>query len=277
MNSGLSSIRRDLLDGWANRNVSLPAWAFLVPVAGVIFAEGTLFFGHGNYALSFHLLTLLFCVLAPIRNEETLALLQPFALLPLFRIVNLGMPTFFDLTLLFFPLTYLPMLPALYLVIRSQDIEIGWNPRVFAIGLVPIIVLSAPLAAGEYVLITPEALIPEPSPLWILGLAAIMIGAVGLVEELLFRGILQRRFAAYLGRWGGVLLASLLFGSMHSIYGSGIHIAYICFLGVVFGAVYEWTDSMGLVTVLHGVLNVFLFGLIPVYRPDLVGDLLALI
>ena len=277
MNSGLSSLRRDLLDGWANRNVSLPAWAFLVPVAGVVFAEGALFFGHGNYALSFHLLTLLFCVLAPIRNEETLALLQPFALLPLFRIVNLGMPTFFDLTLLFFPLTYLPMLPALYLVIRSQDIEIGWNPRVFAIGLVPIIVLSAPLAAGEYVLITPEALIPEPSPLWILGLAAIMIGAVGLVEELLFRGILQRRFAAYLGRWGGVLLASLLFGSMHSIYGSGIHIAYICFLGVVFGAVYEWTDSMGLVTVLHGVLNVFLFGLIPVYRPDLVGDLLALI
>ena len=270
MSFELSSLRHYVLQGWADRDVSLPAWAFAVPVTGVLLAEAALFAGYSQYALWIHLLNLLFCVLVPLRYETTVNLLEPFALLPLFRLVNLGMPTFFELTLLFFPLTYLPLLPAIYLVIRSQNIRIGTNPRAFAIWLVPILAISGPLALGEYAIISPEALIPEPSLFWLVVLSLIMLGTVGIVEELLFRGVLQRRFADYLGRWGGVALTSVLFVSMHSIYGSGLEIVYVTFLGFLFGAIYEWTNSMGLITVLHGVLNVFLFGLIPIYAPGLV-------
>lgn len=270
MSSLPSSLRRNLLQGWADRDVSLPPWAFIIPVVGVLLAEVALFYGYSRFALWIYLLNLLFCVLAPLHYETTLSLLQPFALLPLFRLVNLGMPTFFELTLLFFPLTYLPLLPAIYLVVRAQDIRIGVNRRAFVLGLVPIVVISAPLALVEYAIIRPEALIPERSVFWVLAITAVMIGTVGLVEELLFRGILQRRFGDYLGRWGGVVLASVLFSAMHSIYGSGLEILYVTFLGLLFGALYEWTDSIGLVAVLHGVLNVFLFALIPLYTPGII-------
>lgn len=270
MSSLTSSLRRNLLQEWADRDVSLPPWSFVLPFVGVLFAEIALFYGYSRHALWIHLLNLLFCVLAPLRYEQTLSLLQPFALLPLFRIVNLGMPTFFELTLLFFPLTYLPLLPAIYLVVRAQDIRIGTNRRAFVLGLVPVVVISAPLALAEYAIIRPEALIPELSVFWVLAITAIMIGTVGIVEELLFRGILQRRFGDYLGRWGGIVLATVLYSAMHSIYGSGLVILYVTFLGLFFGTLYEWTDSIGLVAVLHGVLNVFLFALIPVYTPGLV-------
>ena len=275
MSSGLSMLRRSVSGGWVDRDVSFPAWAFVIPMLAVFVAEAALFFGRSDYALWIHLLTLLFCALVPLRNEETIALLQPFALLPLFRLVNLGMPTFFELTLLFFPFTYLPLLPALYLVARSQGIRIGTNARAFAIGVVPVVLISVPLAIGEYAIIAPESLIPEPSVFWLLAIMLVMIGMVGLVEELLFRGILQRRFADYLGRWGGVIVASVLFGAMHSIYGSGLEILYATLLGLLFGAIYEWTDSIGLVSVLHGTLNVFLFAVIPIYRPDIAAEILV--
>jgi len=254
----------------------VPAWAFAVPIALVGLAEASLFFGHPGYALSIHFLNLLFCVVAPIRHQRTLPLLQPFALLPLFRLVNLGMPRFFELTLLFFPFTYLSLLPALYLVVQSQEIEIGTDPK--ALLLIPAIVLIAGvLAIVEHAVLQPEALIPAPTPLWLITLGVIQIGTVGLVEEILFRGILQRRFTEYLGRSGGIALASVLFGLMHSIYGSGIEIIYVTFLGAVFGVVYEVTDSIGLTAVLHGVLNIYLFALIPFYRPDIGQELLAVV
>ncbi len=270
MSFGLESLRSGLLQGWGKRDVSLPLWALAIPVVSVLLAEAALFYGRVEYALWIHLLNLLFCVSAPLRYQTTLPLLQPFALLPLFRLVNVGMPTFFELTLLSFPFTYLPLLPALYLVTRAQEIRLGVNPRAFLLGLVPVVVISAPLAVAEYAILRPEALIPEPSAPWLLIVTAIMVGTVGVVEEVLFRGILQRRLVDYLGRLGAVVLASVLFGAMHSVYGSGLGVLYVTFLGLFFGGVYEWTDSVGLVIVLHGALNVFLFALIPLYTPSVV-------
>jgi membrane protease YdiL (CAAX protease family) len=39
--------------------------------------------------------------------------------------------------------------------------------------------------------------------------------APGIAEELFFRGLLQTRLVARLGRWGGIIAASLAFGLMH--------------------------------------------------------------
>lgn len=270
MSFDLSSLRPDPLQVWADRDPSLPLWALVIPVVGVLLAETILFYTYSRYTLWIHLLNLAFCVLVPLRYEETLPLLQPFALLPLFRLVNLGMPTFFELTLLFFPLAYLPLLPAIYLVARAQDIQIGTNLRAFVVGLIPVTLVSALLAVVEYAIIDPEALVPEPSVFWMFTITALMIGTVGLVEELIFRGILQSRFVDYLGRWSGIVLASVLFSAMYSVYSSELEILFVILLGCFFGALYEQTNSIGLVILLHGLLNVFLFAFIPIYAPEIV-------
>ena len=255
--------------------LSMPQWgrhldqwvltALTVALVTVLLAELAMFYGRADYALWLHMLALLFCLVVPLRHEPTVVLLKPFALLPLFRLVNLGMPTFVELTLMTFPVVYLPLLPAIYVVVRAQDgLTIDWNPRALARWTIPAIAVSALLAIGEYLIIAPAALIPELTVGWLLILTLVMIGSVGLVEELLFRGVLQRVFGAHLGQWTGVLLASALFAAMHSIYGSGLEVVFAGVIGLVFGIIYEWTDSMGLITLMHGVLNVFLFGTIPI-------------
>lgn len=240
-------------------------FALALPTIAIGISELLLFVDQPELALWGHLLTLLACVFASVRFQDWSSLLQVFALVPLFRLVNLGMPTFFELTIYFFPLVYAPLLPAIYVIITEQDISIGVNSRAFVLLALPGTAIAAVLAWMEYQIIAPAALIPQWSLEQLVVLAVVQIGFVALVEELLFRGILQRKFGEYMNRWAGVVLASALFGMMHSIYGSGLEIVVAGFIGFVFGVIYEWTDSIGLVTFMHGILNVFLFGIIPIH------------
>ncbi|MEA3013387.1 MAG: protease family protein [Sphingomonadales bacterium] len=68
-------------------------------------------------------------------------------------------------------------------------------------------------------------------PLWIL-----LALSAGLVEELTFRGYLQRQFGALLGnRWLGALAQAILFGVTHGYQGPAL-VLKIALLGMMFGA-----------------------------------------
>lgn len=233
------------------------------PLVGIVLSESLLFFGHTSLALWGHLLTLLGCTLVPLRFEGDLPMLRAFALVPLFRLVNLGMPVFFELTLYWFPLIYGPLLPAVYLLGRSQDavdIRIGWT-ALLALPLA--LALSWALAEIEYTILQPEQLIPAWSLPQLLLITVVMVGFVGLVEELVFRGVLQRTLETRLGRWPGLVVASAVFGLMHSGYGLPLELLFAGSIGLLFGLIYDYTDSIALVAVIHGALNVFLFAVIP--------------
>ena len=245
--------------------LSQPPLALVLTTLAIVASETAIFYGSVELALMGHLVTFLACLIVPFYFRNQLPLLQMLALLPLFRLINLGMPAFVDFTLLFLPVIYAPMIPAIYLVLRSQGIRLGTNPRALVLFFVPILALAALFGWLEYQIITPEALISDWSTEQLLLLVLVQVGFVSLVEEVLFRGVLQRGLAAYVGRWGGVLFASALFGVMHSIYGSGLEIIFAAVLGLVFGVIYEWTNSLGLVIVFHGVLNVLLFGVYPIH------------
>lgn len=239
--------------------------AIALPTLGIVISELALFFGFLNYSLTGHFLTLLLCVLAPLVFTRERSMLQVFALVPVFRLVNLGMPVFFEFTVYWFPFVYAPLFPAMYLLVRSrEDIPIEFNPKTLALGFVPSIFFAAALAEIEYSIIAPEALITGWEPGQILLLSAVMLLFVGFVEEVLFRGILQRALTNSLGFWPGILLASFLFGMMHSAYASGPELAFAGVIGFVFGYIYVQTKSILLITVIHGLLNIFLFGYIPI-------------
>lgn len=240
--------------------------AIVVPLVGIAISEGLLFVGNTGDALWGHLATLLFCTLGMLRLRGQLPLLRAFALVPLFRLVNLGMPVFFQLTVFWFPLIYGPLIPGLYLLVRSQspvEPELVRRPSQL-VGLLPAAFLaSIVLAELEFAILQPEGLIPAWTAQNVLLLAVVMVGFVGLVEELLFRGILQRTLQSELGRWPGLLLASGVFGLMHSGYGIPAEVGFAAGIGLALGLVYDWTDSLALVSIIHGTLNVFLFGVIP--------------
>ena len=250
------------------RAITFPFFDIVLPTVGVVASEIFLFYEFTAFALWGYFLTLIVCVFIPLYRSAEAELLQMFALLPLFRLVNLGMPVFSELTLFWFPLVYAPVLPAVYLVIRAQPhLRPRFNSRAFGLLLVPTLIVSAFLGEVEWLIIAPEALITEWSLTQLLLMTVVMIGFVGFIEELLFRGVLQTGLKAYFGQWGSILFVSALFGLMHSGYGSGLQLLFAGCLGLLYGATYEYTDSLLLVTVMHGVLNVFLFAVVPIYGP----------
>jgi len=82
---------------------------------------------------------------------------------------------------------------------------------------------------------------------------AIMIAAP-VVEELLFRGLLQNALAKYVPSWGAILLSSLLFALVHlQLYA----IPALMSLSIAFGYLYHRTGSLRTNIILHMANNVF--------------------
>lgn len=305
--------------------------AVLVPLIGIIASEGVLYVGYTEYALWGHLVTLLVTTVLPLRMKSETTTYQALLLVPLFRLVNLGMPVFFNFTLYWFPLIYGPLIPGLLLVKQSQDVTVQrtafttplillpgfliltlwfvvdgefdlqidpaagliviWFVLLYGalvLGLAParsrdppsrlrthvkrvlpvvpcVVLLALFLAELEFQILTPVALIPHWSAVHLLGISIVMFGFVGFVEELLFRGVLQPVLQSRFGAIPGVLLSSGLFGLMHSGYGLPQELAFAFVIGLLLGMLYDWTGSLGVVTILHGALNVFLFAVLPLH------------
>jgi membrane protease YdiL (CAAX protease family) len=134
----------------------------------------------------------------------------------------------------------------------------------------PFSVLAALIfAEAQYIFIGAKPLIPDLSSVNLLELIIIMVFVVGLVEELIFRAILQARLEEYLGSAGGILAASLLFGVMHSSYGTFYEMGCAFLAGCFIGCCYYKTRNLPLVIMINGLINVFLFGIIPYLGPGL--------
>jgi membrane protease YdiL (CAAX protease family) len=127
--------------------------------------------------------------------------------------------------------------------------------------------LSVPLGfllgLGEYLTIKTGYLIPDLTFANLLKLIIVMVFFVGLIEELIFRSILQTRLENTLSVWEALLVTSIMFGLMHSGYGTIYEILYTGFVGFIMGLAFYKTKSLPFIAVLHGFVNVFLFGILP--------------
>ena len=84
----------------------------------------------------------------------------------------------------------------------------------------------------------------------------------GFVEELIFRGVLQRSAVEAFG-WWGIIYVSLLFAVVHLIHQSLIDIAFVFVIAIFFGWVVKKTGSIFGVTLSHGIANIVLFLVAP--------------
>lgn len=244
------------------------------PVIAIAFAELLIFTGRIKEAAAVYTLLLITLSFSIIISKELgiRKVHQALILLPILRLVNLSMPIFFEPNLYSFIFMYVPMTIPITIIAVHQEIP-GEKARdlLKKMGIyLPFSLLAGLLfAEAEYLIIQPRPLIPDLSPVNLLELIIIMIFVVSLIEELIFRGIIQTRLEEFLGPAGGVLLASLLFGIMHSSYGTLYEIAYTFLAGGILGYFFYRTKSLSLVVMVHGFINIFLFGLIPHLGPGL--------
>ena len=239
-----------------------------IPILIIALTELMIYAGNVQGAVWAHvmLLTTLVICGALVGDHELQRTYQILMLLPVLRLVNLSMPLFFDMTLYSFIFTYAPLSIPVAIIAFSQKFtkeEVGLTSKNTPVYALLGLLVSIPLGMGEYFIIRPDYLIPDLSFLNLLQLIIVMVFFVGLVEEIIFRSLLQTRLEKVFGTWQGLLVTSLLFGLMHSGYGTFYEILYVSFVGLTIGYIFQKTKSLFLITIVHGFVNVFLFGIIP--------------
>jgi uncharacterized protein len=237
-----------------------------LPVSLVILAESLIFTGNMQAAMIVHALNLTFLILssAYINNRIYPALM----LLPLFRLLNVAMPVFFQLTLYSYSLVYAPMFIPIYFVLKEGFIsraEAGITLKGFWFFTPLAVAVGFALGWGEYNVLHAEPLVPGSGLMYVLALSIIMIVFVGAVEEFVFRCALQTVMEERLGSIAGLLATSVIFGIMHSGYHLPLEVLFVSFAGVVFGLLFWLTRSLPVIALAHGVTNISLFLVAPDY------------
>lgn len=261
----------NLVSEWlARRGVTLANIALLVPVLGIALSETLFFTGFATSALRSHFITLLYAVIVPMWFGDETEAYAGLALVSALRCASLGMPVFVEITLYWLPLVYAPFLPGLFVLKRSSEfVEIPLGIKTGLLLLPAAIPVGFVLAEIEYRVLSPETLLPAWSPLSLGILVVIIVFIVALAEEFIFRGVLQKGLSERYGWLPGVFLASFVFAMTRSGYGFVPELIVAFGIGVLLGIGYELTDSLLFVTLVHGSLNVVLFGVLPLFGPFL--------
>jgi len=248
----------------------------MLPVFLILLAELFIFLGKPNVAMPIHAINLILLILSSIYiNNRIYPVLM---LLPLFRLLNVAMPVFFDLTLYTYPMVYAPMFIPIYFLVKDRFLggaEAGLTFKGFLFYLPLAISVGFALGWGEYNVIHPQLLTPGANIKDVLILILTMIFFVGIVEEFIFRSALQTVLEERLGSITGLLLASVIFGFMHSGYQMPLELLYVSFAGVVFGLLFWLTKSLPVISLAHGVTNISLFLVVPLESKILIYFILV--
>ncbi|MGH2457600.1 MAG: lysostaphin resistance A-like protein [Chloroflexota bacterium] len=90
----------------------------------------------------------------------------------------------------------------------------------------------------------------------------IVVVSTGLLEEVLFRGLIQRAAVEVMGR-PGVVYAALIYAAFHLGYRSSLDLIFVLGVGLFFGLVVAKTGSLLGVTLSHGLANLTLLIVLP--------------
>ncbi len=241
-----------------------------IPMLGLAAGELAMFFGHVYIGLAIHIINLQGITLALIFGNLSKGIknvLQSLILLLQMRIINLAMPQFFTITLLWYPVVYGVMFIPVYYIIRNQQIsskELGIDFRRLYIYLPAAILIGIVMGLTEFRVLHPASLITDLKLPNLILISIVMFVFIGAVEELIFRSILQTRLEKVFGLNQGLLLSSALFGIMHAGYGLWNEILFAGVFGIVLGYIFQKTRSFPFILIIHGTANVLLFGVLPI-------------
>jgi len=113
----------------------------------------------------------------------------------------------------------------------------------------------------EYLILKPDPLIAALRWQDVIVPALILVVATGFVEELAFRGVMQRS-AQVLGSWGWICIA-VVFSLLQIGHLSALHWLFVLLVALFFGWIVKRTGSILGVSLSHGLINVCLFLIFP--------------
>ncbi|MBN1370187.1 MAG: CPBP family intramembrane metalloprotease [Dehalococcoidaceae bacterium] len=209
---------------------------------------------------------LLFALLIPALKNEYFPsrLILSLSLVPMVRIVSLSMPLENVPRIWWFPIMYTPLFLAALVVAFMLGLrlkETGFNLRRPFINLL-VGISGIGLGFMEYLILKPEPMVAELTWQAALVPALILLFTTGMVEEYIFRGVLQQTAIELYGKWG-IVYVSLIFAVLHMGFLSVADIFFVLVAGLYFGWVVHKTGSLTGVILAHGATNIVLFIVAP--------------
>ena len=192
------------------------------------------------------------------------SILLALTLVPLIRILSLVMPLSHFPRIQWFVIIGVAVYLAFFVLLIQQKINIkkcGLQlPTKKHIPIeIGIILLGMPLGIIEYYILRPTPFIDALSLENLIIAILILFIATGLMEELIFRGLLQNKSIDILGVWPGILFVTLIFATLHIGNLSLLDVSLVFCIGGLYGVVVNTTKTIIGVSISHTIVNIFLF------------------
>lgn len=241
-------------------------WVALIYMATITLAETFTTLISPQAGLILHGIVLLLLLLQAAFSDhiETQRFLLALALAPLTRLLSLVLP------LRNFPLIYWYLLVGAPLgmasVLAARAGRMKREELGLSLGYLPYQVLFSLSGVGlgylEYLILRPKPLISalQWEKIWLPAL--ILMIFTGLLEEFIFRGLLQSSAIKKLGR-GGIIFSAGIFAILHFGYQSMLDILFVFLVALFFGYVVKRSHSILGVTLAHGLTNITMFLVFP--------------
>jgi membrane protease YdiL (CAAX protease family) len=198
------------------------------------------------------------------KRAKLSSILLALTLVPLIRILSLVMPLSFFPRIQWFIIIGFAVYLALLILMIQQKInlsEIGFRlPSKKHLPIeISIILLGAPLGIMEFYVIPQTPFVDLSSFVNIIIAILILFIATGLMEELIFRGLLQNKSIEILGMWPGILFVTLIFAVLHIGNLSILDVILVFCIGGLYALVVKKTKTIIGVSISHTIVNIFLF------------------
>jgi membrane protease YdiL (CAAX protease family) len=202
------------------------------------------------------------------KRVKLTSILLALTLVPLIRILSLVMPLSHFPRIQWFIIIGIAVYLAFLVLVYQQKINIkDCGLRLPTKKHVPIevgiMLLGIPLGVGEYYILRPTPFIDSFSIENIIVAVLILFIATGLMEEVIFRGLLQKKSTDILGVWPGILFITLIFAVLHIGNLSLLDVLLVFCIGGLYAVVVKTTKTVLGVSISHTVVNVFLFIICP--------------
>jgi len=244
-------------------------WSEALAMLLILAGEGLLFAGHRVAGVGVQALNLVVIIFAiEVLDGEGVELLEALALVSLLRVVNLSFVVVPMVTLYWLVGIYGVMFIAIISVVAHRKLSrqyLGLRGGPALAILLPFgAVVGVELALIEYRILANPALIPSFSVIWLFELS-VVIFIVAIVEELIFRSLLQSELVERSGPIAGIIITSVIFGAMQSGFANYYELLFAFGVGIVFGVAFYKTKSLPFVVTMHAVNNIILFGVLPFF------------
>ena len=239
---------------------------FLGYILLIVLAEVLTSFVSPSYGLLLHSLIMLsLLVVSSVTHGKVSGFYLSLSLAPLIRIISLSLPLASFPRYAWYIVVNVPILVATVAMMRvlgtgfkDAGVSLKMPSEQFVIALT-----GVSLGFIDYYILKPEPLAPGLS-FWNLTLLAIGIGlSTGFVEELIFRGLMQKYAIEAFGEMIGLIGVAAVFASLHIGWLSPVDLVFVFSVGLFYGFVTLQTGNIIGVTLSHGLTNVILFLVAP--------------